>query len=288
MRSLRLGLLVACAAAAACSLAVSLDGLQGGTAAPTDAGPADGPGPSPADAGSDRGPTDGGGTTNDGGADAGKSYCATLSPAPKLCVDFGKNRLHSGDSHVADEMDGVQAVSSPTPTLDATLFATSPPAASFDLSGKFSVLYRSYDSSPPQVRFGASMRFESATLPSAADLLELRLGGETSFMYLRTFSDGRMYLVHVYPASDGGRGQDTTILEKVTIAPKTWFRVEVVVRGTGSPSYDVLFNGAPVVTKVAMANDYPKSAPMRLLVGYTELSAAPSGALLVDDVVLDY
>ena len=130
--------------------------------------------------------------------------------------------------------------------------------------------------------------FEADALPNDTDLLELRLAGETAFVFLRAYGDGRVTVVHAYTAVDGGNGRDETILEKNLLAPRTWFRVEIVVRGTGQPSYDVLFDGVTVLSKIPMARDYAKAAPMRLLAGYTQVSASRGGALLVDDVILDY
>ncbi|HSO34416.1 MAG TPA: hypothetical protein VLT33_17900 [Labilithrix sp.] len=148
------------ATAAGCSLTTDLDGYSSGGLAPVDAGTDVA---IVADAGADAPPPIDGATV----VDAGFS-CAALSPAPRLCVDFGNGRLDSAGTPTSTDFQSQLVVGAAAPQLDTAVFASAPASARFDLGPTTTRAFLSRPfpvSTPGRIELAMSMRIEGPPTP---------------------------------------------------------------------------------------------------------------------------
>ncbi|CAN5914538.1 hypothetical protein BH11MYX4_BH11MYX4_02380 [soil metagenome] len=269
------------ATAAGCSLTTDLDGYSSGGLAPVDAGTDVA---IVADAGADAPPPIDGATV----VDAGFS-CAALSPAPRLCVDFGSGRLDSAGTPTATDFQSQLVVGAAAPQLDTAVFASAPASARFDLGPMTTraFLSRTFPvSTPGRIELAMSMRIEGPT-DTRVDLMEMRFGNVDASIYL-SVNGTSTSVTHAYRGGgDGGYTADATRLSQ-DLPRDRWTRVALVVETGASPTLSVSLDGALLVSKKALAA-FTSADGVTFIAGYTD--AATNGKSLrvwVDDVVADF
>lgn len=264
-----------------CSLLTSLDGFSGDAPLPDGGAEADASRDAPvAEAG------DAPDARPDGNADAGFS-CALLSPAPRLCVDFGQGRVHSGGVKTATDFEGQTVLAIPAPRLDTAELRSPPASALFELSSTNtrSYLYRTFGGiTPARVELAESMRIEA---PDAAslDLMEIRFGDIDAAIYLTRAGDV-LRIVESYGLADGGR-QSLAFPLPVTMPAARWMRLAWVVETGPSPTLTILIDGATVLDKKPLA-PFTSAGGVTFIAGCTDATPVGDVKIRVDDVVANF
>lgn len=264
-----------------CTLA-GLDGLSDGAdgAASGDAGPessADAPfdAPALADGGTDQ-------TTPDTGFS-----CATLSPAPRLCVDFANGRLRSAGAPTSTDFEDQELVNATAPELDTSVFSSPPASARFavDPTSTRAFLFRTFPvSTPVRIDYAMSMRIDGPP-DGQVDLMEIRFGNIDSAIFLEM--DGvAAHLSHAHSDGDGGTQYDPTPLGR-DIPRGTWTRIAWVIETGASPTLSISLDGASVVSKKPLAT-FTTASGVTFIAGYTDSSVTGGLRLWTDDIVASF
>jgi len=273
-------LLLAVVGLCSCSLLTSVDGLTSGALPPSSEGGADASSDAP-------GAVDGGASDAEAGPSLdGGLNCAMLSPAPKLCVDFGQGRVHAAGLKTATDFEAQSTAGAPQPRLDSSQ-ATSPPASAlFELSdsNKVSYLLRTFDGpAAARIELSASLRVDGVG-SSDMDLMELRFGDIDAAVFLQRYGE-KLSILEAY-GTDGG--SDTLgIPLLVTLPFGRWMRVGLVLVTGASPTLTVSVDGTMVVDRRALV-PFKSSGVLTIIAGCTD--SVPSGTvkLWYDDVVANF
>lgn len=267
--------------ATGCAL-TALDGLSNGATgtASGDAGPeasADAPFDAPplTDAGPDQ-----------MSPDAGFS-CATLSPAPRLCVDFANGRLRSTGTPTTTDFEDQELASAPGPELDTTVFSSPPASARFaiDPTTSRAFLFRTFPvSTPARIEYSMSMRIDGPA-DGYLDLMEIRFGAIDSAIFL-TMNGVAAQMSHAHSDGDGGTQYDETPLGR-DIPRGTWTRIAWVIETGASPTLSISLDGASVVTKKPLAT-FTTTTGVTFIAGYTDCNVTGNLRLWTDDIVASF
>jgi hypothetical protein len=275
----RVASLLLVAAATSCSL-TSLEGLSSGPAR-DDAGAESGSdataeATAPDDAGPDREAPDGG------------SFCASLSPAPTFCVDFGDARVHSAGAPTSTDFESVHPESTSQPLLDTAVFTSAPASGAFALTptATRSYLVRTFPVvTPPRIEYAMSLRVD-APADAQFDLMEIRFGAVEATLFLSV--DGVSAVMrHSHGIADGGRVSESIPLGK-ELPRGVWTRVAWVIETGAAPTLSVSFDGTPVLTRKPLAT-FTASAGVTFVAGCTDSKpVGPTVRVWSDDVVATF
>jgi len=217
-------------------------------------------------------------------ADAGSGgYCASLSPAPRLCADFDEGALGPDWSRV-DVSAGATAI------LDAT--ARTPPAS-------FLSAFTLESAAPVFARLEKTLPLEATYVHVGFDLLlDASVGSlELAVIYQRV-ADGTGYGLF-YKEDDGGKlllyskalptegGDVSERDDTIGVPPTDWVRVEIDVSFGDDGSYIVKHDGAVVVSEAHLPTATPSRVDQSVAIGFNTPKTA-SGRAHFDDVVIDW
>jgi hypothetical protein len=268
----------------ACGLTADFSGLQGGAPlGSADAGPgfdaaqADVARP---EASGDDAPA--GADAPDAGADANLGFCASLSPAPRLCADFDEGQpLQAGwtllDLYPAGMMAKLDtnALSPPGSFLSAINPSGAPssarlqesvPALSSHVHVAFAMLLQ-----PTDGQFELCALHEVTQTGATSGLFYKEEGGKL-LTYLDTLS------------SDGGT---TGIVHQLGAPPSGWLHVEIDMDVSDTGTVVVKHDGVVVVNDTNVPTATPSRVQLFVELGYYS-SAAATGTANFDNVVVDW
>jgi hypothetical protein len=258
-----------------CSLLAPLGGLTEGDGTPVEAG-------AEAAAPSDSGPLDGQGiaiTPPDGGIS-----CATLSPAPRLCVDFSNELVVSTGPPTGTSFEAIQTRNAPPATIDRSTFGS--PSASarftFGASSDRSYLQRIFPGPPPSsIQFSMAMRFDPSSDDVHLDLMEIRFGGKGGF-FLKRQAGGKM-TIESYTIGQPFKSIPVPgVMKTSTFATYAW-----VADLGGAPTLSMSIDGEEVLTRAALL-PFSGSTATELVAGCTDYYTNAASTLWVDDVIVRF
>jgi len=267
---------IALAGLASCSLLTPLDGLSGGDGATTSDGSTDGTTPL-------EGGLDGGGDRLSPPPDGG-ALCASLSPPPRLCVDFASEIVFSTGAPTATSFQASDTKNAPDGIIDRTTFDSPSASARFVLSAPMthSFLERTFPGPPPaHVEFSMAMRVDPSSDDDELDLMEIRFGGDAG-LFLKRSAGGAMSIWN-YAA-----GKPFRTLSIDGAMPQSRFVTYAWVIELGAaPTLTMTIDGKNAIMNASLLT-FSGATDMSFVAGCTDYFPSAATSIWVDDVVVRF